>query len=63
MLNLFNYIFSALVRKMAELSKNQKKLNELSDLGLQFAKVSLDEENGRQTNQDWVNDLLKIISS
>ena len=53
----------ALAQKIEELSKNPKRLKELSDLGYKFAKENLDAEKGRQKYLDWVNALLKLKSS
>ena len=53
----------ALAMKIEELSKNPKRLKELSDLGYKFAKENLDAEKGRQKYLDWVNALLKMKSS
>ena len=53
----------ALAQKIEELSKNPKRLNELSDLGYKFAKENLDAEKGRQKYLDWVNALLKMKPS
>ena len=53
----------ALAQKIEELSKNLKRLKELSDLGYKFAKENLDAEKGRQKYLDWVNALLKMKSS
>ena len=53
----------ALAQKIIELSKNPKRLKELSDLGYKFAKENLDAEKGRQKYLDWVNELLKLKSS
>ena len=52
-----------LAQKIEELSKNPKRLKELSDLGYKFAKENLDAEKGRQKYLDWVNALLKMKSS
>lgn len=53
----------ALAQKIIELSKNPKRLKELSDLGYKFAKDNLDAEKGRQKYLDWVNALFKMKSS
>ena len=53
----------ALAQKIEELSKNPKRLKELSNLGYEFAKKNLDAEKGRQKYLDWVNALLKMKSS
>ena len=53
----------ALAQKIEELSKNPKRLNELSNLGYKFAKDNLGAEKGRQKYLDWVNALLKMKSS
>ena len=53
----------ALAQKIEELSKNSKRLKELSDLGYKFAKENLDAEKGRQKYLDWVNALLKMKAS
>ena len=54
---------TALAQKIEELSKNPKRLKELSNLGYKFAKNNLDAEKGRQKYLDWVNALLKMKSS